>query len=68
MYNINEVYLVGGIIMARSYREFGFEDDIELMNLTYQMNTGNFTDYTNYENDDIFDRENINKEQPKTML
>ncbi len=51
--------------MARSYREFGFDDDIELMNLTYQMNTGNFT---NYENDDIFDKENINKEQPKTML
>lgn len=53
--------------MARAYREFGFDDDIELMNLTYQMNTGNFTDYTNYENDDIFE-ENINKEQTKTML
>lgn len=51
--------------MAKSYREFGFDDDIELMNLTYQMNTGNFTDYSNYENDDIFDRENINKEQLK---
>ncbi len=54
--------------MARSYREFGFDDDIELMNLTYQMNTGNFIDYASYENDDIFDKENINKEQPKTML
>lgn len=54
--------------MARSYREFGFDDDIELMNLTYQINTGNFIDYTSYENDDIFDEENINKEQRKTML
>lgn len=54
--------------MARAYREFGFDDDIELMKLTYQMNTGNFTGYTNYENDDVFDKENINKEQTKTML
>ena len=54
--------------MAKSYREFGFDDDIELMNLTYQMNTGNFIDYTNYENEAIFDKENINKEQPKIGL
>lgn len=54
--------------MARAYREFGFDDDIELMNLTYKMNTGNFTNYESYENDDIFDKENINKEQSKIML
>lgn len=54
--------------MARAYREFGFSEDIELMNLTYQMNTGNFTNYESYENDNIFDKENINKEQQKTML
>lgn len=46
--------------MAKSYREFGFDDDIELMNLTYQMNTGNFINYENYENNDIFDINNIN--------
>ena len=31
--------------MAGEYREFSFNDDIELMNLTYKMNTGNFMDY-----------------------
>ena len=31
--------------MARAYNEFSFKEDAELMNLTYQMNTGNFTDY-----------------------
>lgn len=68
MYNINEVFKLEEMNMAKSYREFGFDDDIELMNLTYQMNTGNFIDYTNYENEDIFDKENINKEQPKIGL
>lgn len=42
--------------MARMYSEFSFDDDIELMNLTYQMNTGNFM---NYENDDLFSEEEI---------
>lgn len=45
--------------MAKSYREFNFEDDIELMNLTYQMNTGNFMNYEE-ESEEIKDeRENI---------
>lgn len=35
--------------MAKSYREFNFNDDIELMNFTYKMNTGNFMDYENEE-------------------
>ena len=48
--------------MSKLYSEFGFDNDIELMKLTYQMHTGNFT---NYENDEVC---NINKEQPKTML
>ncbi len=31
--------------MEKEYREFNFSEDIELMNLTYQMNTGNFINY-----------------------
>ena len=31
--------------MERVYREFNFNEDIELMNLTYQMNRGNFMNY-----------------------
>lgn len=50
--------------MRRSYSDFNFDDDIELMNLTYQMNTGNFT---NYENDNIYGTKEIN-EQPKIGL
>lgn len=42
--------------MAREYSEFSFNDDIELMNLTYQMNTGNFI---NYYNEDLLDNEEI---------
>lgn len=29
------------------YREFNFEDDIELLNLKYQMDNGKFMDYFN---------------------
>ena len=54
--------------MARAYSEFNFDNDIELMNLTYQMNTGNFINYDSYENNDIFAEEDINKEQPKIGL
>lgn len=49
--------------MAREYREFNFNEDIELMNLTYQMNTGNFV---NFENENLI---NSNEnEQPKIGL
>ncbi len=27
------------------HREFNFDDDIELLNLKYQMSTGNFSEY-----------------------
>lgn len=52
--------------MAREYREFDFNDDIELMNLTYQMNTGNFINYDNYENENLLNSEEI--KQPKIGL
>ncbi len=52
--------------MAREYREFNFNDDIELMNLTYQMNTGNFINYDNYDNENLLNNEKI--EQPKIGL
>lgn len=52
--------------MAREYREFDFNDDIELMNLTYQMNTGNFINYDNYENENLLNNEEI--KQPKIGL
>ena len=51
--------------MAKEYREFGFSDDIELMNLTYQMNTGNFT---NYENEDLLSVEKGEIGLPKIGL
>lgn len=52
--------------MAREYREFNFNEDIELMNLTYQMNTGNFINYDNYEDENLL---NNNKfENPKIGL
>lgn len=52
--------------MAKEYREFSFNEDIELMNLTYQMNTGNFM---NYYNEDLLDNEEIqNYEEPKIGL
>lgn len=44
--------------MAKSYREFNFDDDIELMNLTYKMNTGNFV---NYEDEEIYKQKGIKK-------
>ena len=31
--------------MARAYNEISFNEDIELMNLTYQIQTGNFVNY-----------------------
>lgn len=52
--------------MAREYREFNFSDDIELMNLTYQMNTGNFMNYDNYENENLLNNEQIR--EPKIGL
>ncbi len=54
--------------MARAYSEFNFDDDIELMNLTYQMNTGNFINYDTYENEDVLNQEEIIKQQPKIGL
>ena len=49
--------------MAREYREFNFNEDIELMNLTYQMNTGNFI---NYDDENLLNNEPI--QQPKIGL
>lgn len=34
--------------MGRAYREFDFDDDIELMNLKYQMQSGKFVNYDEY--------------------
>lgn len=53
--------------MARLYREFNFDDDVELMNLTYKMNTGNSM---NYENDDIIEdnKNEVNTQLPKFEL
>lgn len=49
--------------MAKEYNEFSFYEDIELMNLTYQMTTGNFTnDYQ----EEVLSYEEIN--QPKIGL
>lgn len=54
--------------MGRAYREFNFDDDMELMNLTYQMNTGNFMNYEN-ENLDTLKLEEIEEnKQPKIEL
>lgn len=52
--------------MAREYREFNFNEDIELMNLTYQMNTGNFINYDNYENENLLNNKEI--KEPKIGL
>lgn len=53
--------------MRRSYSEFNFDEDIELMNLTYQMNTGNFANYeNNYEDEKVINTEEINN--PKIGL
>ena len=53
--------------MRRAYSEFDFNEDIELMNLTYQMNTGNFTNYeNNYEDEKIINTEETNN--PKIGL
>ncbi len=41
--------------MRKSYSEFNFDDDIELMNLTYKMNTGNFIDYEDSINSEKID-------------
>lgn len=40
--------------MAKAYNEFGFNEDIELMNLTYQMQCGNFTNYEDESQNDNF--------------
>lgn len=48
--------------MRKSYNEFNFDDDIELMNLTYKMNTGNFVDYEdNIENEVVVNNSNLFK-------
>lgn len=57
--------------MGRAYREFGFDDDIELMNLTYQMQSGKFVNYnedivTNTSNEN-YKIDNIEK-QKNTIL
>lgn len=52
--------------MAKEYREFNFNEDMELMNLIYQMNTGNFINYDNYENENLLNNKEI--EQPKIGL
>lgn len=55
--------------MRKSYSEFNFDEDIELMNLTYQMNTGNFVNYEdNYENEDVLNTGEIKNKQPKIGL
>lgn len=53
--------------MRRAYSEFNFNEDIELMNLTYQMNTGNFANYDNdYEDERKINTEEVNN--PKIGL
>lgn len=60
-------FLIGGNNMKRSYSEFNFDDDIELMNLTYQMNTGNFINYeNNYKDEEIINAKKLNN--PKIGL
>lgn len=52
--------------MDKEYSEFSFNEDIELMNLAYQMNTGNFI---NYYNEDLLESEEIqNYREPKIGL
>lgn len=36
--------------MSKLYNELGFDDDMELMNLTYKMSTGNFAGYNEIDN------------------
>lgn len=50
--------------MSKLYNELGFDDDMELMNLTYKMNTGNFVSYN--ENDNLLNINN-NMEIEKTQ-
>lgn len=52
-------------------REFNFEDDIELLNLNYQMNGANLCDYFQNEigaNEPIKTEMNNEIEQPKNQL
>ena len=44
--------------MGRFEKEINFDEDIELMSLTYKMNTGNFINY----NEEIKVEENIIKQ------
>lgn len=52
------------------HREFSFEDDIELLNLKYQMNNGVFADYFGNATVEPVEKGNIinNREQPKEKL
>ena len=45
------------------HREFNFDEDIELLNLRYQMNTGNFADYfqNNVENEEDQNINTVNR-------
>ena len=42
------------------HREFNFDEDIELLNLKYQMNTGNFSEY--FQNNIADEEENVNED------
>lgn len=50
------------------HREFSFEDDIELLNLKYQMNNGNFMDYFQDTTKEIGVKEENNIEKKKQQL
>lgn len=53
--------------MSKLYNELGFDDDMELMNLTYKMNTGNFANYN--ENDNLLNiNNNMKIEKPQNRL
>lgn len=54
--------------MGRFDKEFSFNDDIELMNLTYKMNTGNFTNYNEDEYKLNVKEENIKQKEEKFNL
>ncbi len=54
--------------MGRFDKEFNFNDDIELINLTHKMNTGNFIDYTEDEYKLNEKEENIKQKEEKFNL
>ena len=47
--------------MSRIFRDYDFEEDIELMNIKYQMNTGNFINFE----EDINLNNKIENQKPK---